>query len=167
MKTLICTMGLPRSGKGTWARKQGFTIVNPDSFRLTIYGQRYWGPGEKLVWATVFACVKALFMGGNDTIILDATNTTRAQRDQWQSDDWETYFYDGLACVSAETCKTRAIANGMPDLIPVIERMAGDFEPLEDDEMRFEESQVFFGALKYYGTKEIDEQILKDLREEL
>jgi len=86
----------------------------------------------------VFACVRALFLGGNDTIILDATNTTRAQRDQWKSDDWETSFFDGLACVSAEICKGRAIENEMPDLISVIEKMAGDFEPLEDDELRYD-----------------------------
>ena len=138
MKTLICTMGLPRSGKSTWALEQGFTIVNPDSFRLAIYGQRYWGPGEKLVWATVFACDRALFLGCTDTIILDATNTTRSQRDQWQSADWETYFYDGCACVSAETCKARAVSGWQSDLISVIERMAGDFEPLEDDELRYD-----------------------------
>src|SRR5690554_6874569 len=31
---LICTVGLPRSGKTTWARKQSYPIVNPDSIRL-------------------------------------------------------------------------------------------------------------------------------------
>jgi len=138
MKKLICTVGLPRSGKSTWAHEQGVTIVNPDSFRLAVHGQRYWGPGEKLVWATIFLCVRALFMGGTDTIILDATNTTRAQRDQWKSDEWCTYFYDGCADVSAEVCKERAVATGQTDLLPIIDRMAVDFEPVGDDEVRYD-----------------------------
>ena len=35
---LIVMVGLPRSGKTTWARKQGYPIVNPDSIRLAFHG---------------------------------------------------------------------------------------------------------------------------------
>ncbi len=33
MNRLILTVGLPRSGKTTWALEQGWPIVNPDSIR--------------------------------------------------------------------------------------------------------------------------------------
>ena len=41
MKEIIVTVGLPRSGKTTWAREQGYPIVNPDSIRLSLHGKRF------------------------------------------------------------------------------------------------------------------------------
>ena len=40
-KQLILTVGLPRSGKTTWALAQGYPIVAPDAIRLAVTGQRY------------------------------------------------------------------------------------------------------------------------------
>ena len=134
MKTLICMVGLPRSGKSTWARKQGFPIVNPDAVRLTLYGQRFWKPGEKMVWAVVDQMVRALFLAGNETIILDATCCLRWQRDQWQSDEWKTVFK--VIDTDAATCTFRAGETNQPDLVEVIERYKEEFEPLEEDEIR-------------------------------
>jgi len=42
MKILILTVGLPRSGKSTWAAKKGFPIVSPDAIRLAMHGMRKW-----------------------------------------------------------------------------------------------------------------------------
>lgn len=135
MKTLICTMGLPRSGKSTWTREQNLPIVNPDAIRLAIHGQRFWAPAEKQVWATADLMVKALFNAGHETVIVDATNTTRKQRDQWQSDEWDTAFHhvDTLPAI----CESRALYDQMPDLIDVIRNMTENFESLEDDEIRY------------------------------
>jgi len=138
MKTLICTVGLPRSGKSTWAQGQNVPVVNPDSIRLALYGRQYWAPAEKMVWALADVMVKALFMAGHDKVILDATNTTRAQRDQWRSTEWQTCFHRVLPFMSVELCKTRAISSNQPDLIPVIEKMAAEFESLGDDELRYD-----------------------------
>lgn len=41
MKKLILTIGLPRSGKSTWAKQQGCPVVNPDSIRLALHGKAY------------------------------------------------------------------------------------------------------------------------------
>lgn len=136
-KILIATVGLPRSGKTTWAISQAWPIVNPDSVRLAIHGQRYIGQAEPFVWATVKAMVRALFLAGHKIVILDATNTTRRRRDEWQSDEWATYFK--VIHTSKEVCLERATQEGDTEIIPVIERMAEQFEPLGEDEQRWPE----------------------------
>lgn len=129
---LIATVGLPRSGKSTWARSQSYPIVNPDSIRLALHGQRYWAPAEPFVWAMAKAMVRALFLAGHRHVILDATNMSRKRRDEWQSEEWGTFFK--LFCETALVCKERAKATGQDDLLPVIDRMAAESEPLGEDE---------------------------------
>lgn len=131
-KILICTVGLPRSGKTTWAKSQAWPIVNPDSVRLAIHGQRFIGLAEPFVWATVKAMVRALFLAGHKIIVLDATNTTRKRRDEWQSDQWATFFKKMDATV--KECLERAAGENDTDIIPVIERMAAQYEPFGEDE---------------------------------
>ena len=140
MNTLICTVGFPRSGKSTWTKDQNVPIVNPDAIRLAIHGQRYWAPAEKQVWSTVDLMIKSLFGAGHETVILDATNTTRKQRDQWDSTEWETVFHH--VDTSQAVCESRALYDMMPDLIDVIRRMADEFEPLEDDEVSLLEHEA-------------------------
>ena len=127
-------MGLPRSGKSTVAKTMGYPIVNPDAIRLAVYGQRFWAAGEKLVWANADIMVKALFGAGHDKVVLDATNLTRWQRDQWQSKDWETIIHP--IHTPPDVCKQRAIDTCQPDLVEVIDMMLEKFEPLEEDESR-------------------------------
>jgi predicted kinase len=135
-KTLLCTVGLPRSGKTTWARAyskaQGVPIVNPDSVRLAIHGQRFIAEAEPFVWAVVKAMVNALFLAGHDEVIVDATNTTRKRRDDWKSPKWTTRFL--VIPTSAEECVRRAGYDA--EMAAVIQRMAAAWEPLGDDELR-------------------------------
>ena len=140
MKLLICTMGFPRSGKSTWVKDQNVPIVSPDAIRLAIHGQRFWAPAEKQVWATANLMVRALFNAGHDTVIMDATNITRKQRDQWDSTEWETVFHhvDTIPAI----CEHRALYDQMPDLVEVIQRMEAEFEPLEDDEVSLLEHEA-------------------------
>ena len=135
VKTLICTMGLPRSGKSTWARNQPFPVISPDAVRLALHGKRHWPPGETMVWALLPLMVKALFEAGNDTVILDATNVTRWEREQWQSDQWETVFH--FIDTDAATCAARVLITNQPDVIEAIDRKSKEFEPLEEDELRY------------------------------
>lgn len=124
---LICTVGLPRSGKSTWAKRQSWPIVNPDSIRLAIHGQRFVGDAEPFVWATAKAMVRSLFLAGHQTVVLDATNTTKKRRVEWFDDRWATFFK--VIPTPKETCLERAA--GDAELVPVIERMASQFEPLD------------------------------------
>lgn len=131
-KTLILTMGLPRSGKSTWARSKGFPIVNPDAVRLALHGQAFIPEAEKMVWTVTHYMVRALFEAGHDFVILDATNTTRKRRDAWKSDEW-TRKYRTFS-VDRDECIRRARAMHREDLVPVIERMDDNWEPLETEE---------------------------------
>jgi len=132
-KTLILTVGLPRSGKTTWAKAQGCPIVNPDSIRWALYGQRYFLGGEKHVWAIARTMVEALFLAGNGVVILDATSITLKRRMDWIG-SWEiaTKTID----TPADVCIQRALINDDTEIVPVIERMAEEYEPVEAWELQ-------------------------------
>lgn len=132
---LIATLGLPRSGKTTWARSQAYPIVNPDSIRLALHGQRFVGLAERFVWATAHAMVRALFLAGHRHVIFDATNTTRKRRDELASPEWGTFFR--LVDTSADVCRERARSEGDTEILPVIDRMAAQWEPLGEGERRW------------------------------
>ena len=127
---LICTVGLPRSGKTTWAKSQAYPMVNPDSIRLAIHGQRFIDKAEPFVWATAKAMVRALFIAGHKTVIVDATNNTKKRRADWFDDSWATFFK--VIDTPAATCIERAKAVGDNEIIPVIERMQATVEPLDE-----------------------------------
>lgn len=132
-KTLYMMIGLPRSGKTTRARdlakKYGCPIVNRDSIRLALHGERFLVKAEPMVDVITHLMVDALFLGGNDRVILDECNVTIARRREWLSDRWN------IECVHIDTpeseCVDRAIEQGDTTIIPVIHRMAEkfDFDP--------------------------------------
>lgn len=131
MKELILLMGLPRSGKSTIAKELsgewGAPIVNPDSIRLALHGQRFEVLAEDFVWAISKTMVRSLFLAGHRKIILDATNTTRRRRDFWkpaEKDEWQTSIYLVNTCEA--TCRERA--GDDETLKDVIRRMAECWE---------------------------------------
>ena len=132
-KLLIATVSLPRSGKSTWARSQAYPIVNPDSIRLAIHGQRFIAEAEPFVWATTKAMVRALFLAGHDTVILDTCNNTMARRDEWRSKEWDLVFK--VVSTPAEVCIERAQRENDQAIIPVIERMANEHDRLGEEEI--------------------------------
>lgn len=135
-RLLICTVGYPRSGKSTWAKSQAYPIVNPDSIRLAIHGQRFIAEAERFVWATAHAMVSSLFLAGHSIVVLDACNNTRKRRDEWKSDQWDTVFK--VINTPKETCLERVDVfdiGGEAVLTDVIERMAAEHEPLGEDEI--------------------------------
>ena len=145
MNELIMTVGLPRSGKTTHAKGLGHPIVNPDSIRLALHGKPFIGLAEPFVWAIAKTMVRALFLAGHDTVILDATNTTIARRDQWKSKTWNRKFVGFGGADMRDTCVARA-AEQYPDdeesrtgLIGAIERMAENFEETTAGELTPEE----------------------------
>lgn len=130
-RILIATVGLPRSGKSTWAKSQAYPMVNPDSIRLALHGQRYALEAEPFVWAIAKVMVRSLFLAGHRVVILDATNTTRKRRDEWRSQEWGTFFK------VIPTDKAECLSRGDAEINPVIERMAEGWEALHDDEPRW------------------------------
>lgn len=132
---LIMTHGLPRSGKSTWARKQGLPIVCPDAIRLAKTGLRWFGPIEHEVWATTRTMVRALFLAGHKTVILDSTTGTRSQRGMFlPSPDVPWRRYLKVVPTDKDTCIRRAVAGPYPELIEVIDFMARTWEPVQSEE---------------------------------
>ncbi len=132
---LFAACGLPRSGKTTrlraLSRDHGAPIVNPDSIRLALHGQRFVPEAERFVWATAHCMVQSLFLAGHPLVLVDATNTTRKRRQEWQSTDWQTVFL--VMDTPREECLRRAGDDEQIKL--VIERMAAQWEPLGADEI--------------------------------
>ncbi len=134
-KLLICTVGLPRSGKTTWAYSTGYPIVSPDAIRLALHGRRYVQLAEPYVWAIAKTMVSALFLAGHKTVVLDATCSTRKRRDDWQGHKWSTQFK--VIQVHMDVCVQRAMDDDDSEIIPVIQRMFNQWERLADDEVEY------------------------------
>jgi predicted kinase len=132
---LICMVGYPRAGKSGKAQELGYPIVNPDSIRLALQGQAFHAPAEPMVWAIAHTMVRSLFLAGHKVVVLDACNNTRKSRDAWKSEEWQTAFYH--IPTLPRTCMERAEKGSRFDLIDVINRMARNYEPLEEDEIRW------------------------------
>lgn len=136
MKTLIMTVGLPQSGKSTWARSQKCPIVNPDAIRLGLHGNPFIGEAEPFVWAIAKVMVRSLFLAGHSTVILDACNNTQKRRDEWKSKEWTRFFVNIDETI--EVCKERARQSAidkshLEGLLEAIDRMSEQFEPFEKD----------------------------------
>lgn len=125
---LILTVGLPRSGKSTIAKSLGYPIVNPDSIRLALYGQRFLLEAEEMVWVLAKYMVASLFLAGHKTVIADTTNTTEKRRKFWIDKRWTIEYLE--VPTSKEVCIKRAEDLNDPDIIPIIEKMAAQFEPI-------------------------------------
>lgn len=130
MFKLIMTIGLPHSGKSTWARQQGLPIVNPDAIRLALYGQAFIPQAEKMVWTMAHYMMDALFLAGHETVILDATNVSEKRRLEWITHKYPVTVEveRQIFPTEPEECKRRALAHGRTDLVPVIERMAKEWD---------------------------------------
>jgi len=138
--TVYIMVGLPRSGKSTYAKryKGSYAIVSADQLRYLVYGQRFWGPGEDTMWAIRKIVLKMLMEQGID-IVIDETNTTVSRRKPIVDLAREYgYFVEAVVIdTPKETCIERARADGDDSLIPIIERMAGQFEPVQREEVDY------------------------------
>ena len=135
--TLILTVGLPRSGKSTWALKQGHPIVNPDAVRVALHGREYVGYAETMVWAICHYMVRALFEAGHAKVILDACNNSRKRRDAWESsEEWDREFV--IFPADKLLCSDRVDRDGQSALrlLGTIERMSKNQDLVSDDEGR-------------------------------
>jgi len=117
---LIMTVGLPRSGKSTWAKKQNIPIVNCDSIRLALHGRAFIKEAEKMVWTIAKYMVIALFYAGHKKVILDATNFSQARRDEWVDGRWSCKYINFKT--SKKVCLKRAEDN--EDLKDIIDWMS-------------------------------------------
>ena len=150
MNKLVMTVGLPRSGKTTLVKEKldagdDTVTVCPDNIRMALYGKRFIVEAEDHVWAIAKTMVKALFLTGYTTVILDSTSGYRERREEWISTDWNRVFY--VVDTPVDVCQQRAIDSGQPNLVDVITKMDDNWEPVTDGELMDGESIIRMGQL--------------------
>lgn len=127
------TMGLPLSGKSTWAHEQRdfTTIICPDTYRTALHGQEFVASAEPFVWACVHLSSRALLEDGA-RVLVDATNVRAAHREPWikLARDFDLPLEIFLFGADAQTCAFRARAEGRENMVPIIERMVDSWEPM-------------------------------------
>lgn len=123
-RILICTMGLPKSGKSTWAREQPWPIVSPDSIRIA-RRQMTDAPKEPWVWAVAYTMVESLFLSGHDVVLFDSCAWTLRSRDELRKRRWDCKFK--FLDTSLDICISRA---DNPKLVDIVLRMHKNIQPL-------------------------------------
>lgn len=119
---LILVSGLPRSGKTTWALKQGHPVVSRDGIRKALHGEPYIQAAEDMVTAIEVYMVNSLFAAGHTTVIVDATHLKKKYIDRWSYGNWVLQVHS--IDTPADICIERAIKDEKPELVPIIQRMA-------------------------------------------
>lgn len=137
MNLLIVLVGLPRSGKSTWALDHIMPTVSPDAIRSTLRASGTPLVPREMVDHMATFMVRSLFLAGHTRLILDDCNEKRKHRDKWypkaKDPTWEVRFvhiFTGM-----DICIGRA---DDPDHTQVIRQMEDDFEPLEADELIYD-----------------------------
>jgi len=136
MNLLIVLVGLPRSGKTTWALDHIIPIVSPDAIRQVFRASKTPFVPQEMVDHTAMFMVRSLFMAGHCRLILDDPNVTRELRDRWLPKAKEPTW--DVACKHIYTGVDVCISRAEPDHIPVIKAMEDKFEPLQADELAYE-----------------------------
>lgn len=126
MNRLYMLVGLPRSGKTTWAVRSNYPVVCPDAIRISLHGSVFRKEAEPMVWAIAKIMVASLFEAGNMDVILDACNVSCKRREEWVDERWKRRFV--VMPYTPQKSKERAVESGKNYLLDVINRMSGEYE---------------------------------------
>jgi predicted kinase len=129
-RTLIVTVGLPRSGKSTTVRGWGDPIVNGDSVRLALHGERFLAQSEPMVHVITQVMVEALFLAGHDAVVVDECNVTDKRRSAWErlAERLGAVVTYRIFDTSPAECKRRAALTDDAVIVPVIDRMTAEWD---------------------------------------
>jgi len=131
--TVILMVGLARSGKSTWIKKntKDNVVVCPDRIRKLIFGHQFHKEAEGFVWAYAKGMTKLLLEQGK-SVIIDATNINYSSRQQWYDIALEYKAKIKIIWVktSLKECKERNEKSPEGERLPeeVLDRMAESFE---------------------------------------
>lgn len=135
-KKLIVLVGLPGSGKSTWAEQQGVGILSSDAVRILLTGDAGSQAVNSLVFPTLRFLLEMRVKAGAETTILDATSLTPKERGTWVKAakdldcDAEAVFFDAPLAV----CKARNAARSRVVPEEVMDRFAARLVPPSEAE---------------------------------
>jgi predicted kinase len=135
MKTLIMLIGLPRSGKSTYTKnlveesRGGVAVISADTIRKILYGQCFYADGEPLMWSIRDVFLKSLMESGTD-IVIDETNINYKNRGKAIGLALKHGYEVDAVWIETpvKICEERAMDTAQSELIPVINRMATQFQ---------------------------------------
>ncbi len=120
---VIVLVGLPGSGKSTWAARQGLPVLSSDAVRELLSGDATDQTIQKRVFATIRFLLRQRIAAGQRVTCIDATHLTPWERRPYlrmKGVVVEAVYFD----TPTEVCKARNL--GRVRVVPedVIDRMA-------------------------------------------
>ncbi len=129
--TLVVLVGLPGSGKSTWAAARGLPVLSSDEMRRFLTGDAANQAVNNLVFRMLRRSLDAMLAAGVERVIVDSTALTRRERRAWIR--WaelngcrvEAVFFDTPRelCASRNRARDRVVP---PD---ALERLFSRLEP--------------------------------------
>ena len=80
---LVVLVGLPGSGKSTWAERQSFSVLSSDAIRLLLADDPTIQTIHRRVFATVRYLARQRMELRRPVTCIDATSLTKRERRQW------------------------------------------------------------------------------------
>ena len=144
---LVVLVGYPRSGKSTivrdWYIPHGYAAVCPDIIRHVVRGRLSMDAMEHYAWSVVYIMADSLLFAGNK-VVVDGTHISRHRRENWVKRGAVFHYVP----TPVEVCLKRAASQANAcDIIPVINKMAGEFEPLGEGEIEWQPDQMDLAAI--------------------
>jgi len=124
--TLICTVGLPFSGKDEWAKTQGLPVVALQAIKEGLSKSKK--ETEALTYTKQL--IQSLFLSGNPVVILLAENLTEKDRAFWQDDArWHTQYRE-FKITELEAMRIAQANNASKATLDQIKTKVKAYEPL-------------------------------------
>lgn len=114
---IVLLIGLPGSGKSTWARAQGWNALSSDEVRLLLMDDATDQTNHSRVFATIRYLLRQRLAIGRPVTCIDATHLTVWERKpyfeiaQWYGCDVEAVFFDVplAACLERNRARSRQV----------------------------------------------------------
>lgn len=133
---VILLVGLPGSGKSTWAASQGLPVLSSDALRVLLLDDIASQAANAVIFRTLRALLVTRLKLGRPVTCVDATNLTRKERrpycmlTQMHGAEIEAVFLD----VPADVCRERNRARSRHVPEDIMEKMAAKLQPPAEDE---------------------------------